>query len=526
MGATAVSRRYFWGPLIVIVLAGTTAAADGAFAGRWITVCASAIIVIAALWAGLFVVEPFLRGLDAASSGVDEIVARCFPRITSAFNGLAQGDLTVRYEPVCRPLHRTAPGLAGKFLSQHDALLQDGFFLIAERLETALERLRSAIENAQTTAIRVGDVSISLVDAATLTGRSLTDIESVLIETAQRARVQREGLAGARNASNELTRAANQIASGALDQTRELTGINAAVARLDLGVGDLAAAGEQLSAVAERAATQCSNGTQAVVASASAMGRLRTTSTEAEAAMNELVLRSDEVGTIVAAIEAIADQTNLLALNAAIEAARAGEHGRGFAVVADEIRKLAEQSNQSTREIAAILQKIRTQTLAVSTSFSGSVAGIEEGLGLADRARSALEILELSVLETQGVARRVASLASTMQRESEGVRHSMSALASVAEENAAAAEEMQRSSAEALSALQPIADAAERTSEGMATLVETTARLNELITRTGREASALEENATTMGGVMRTFRLARASEPGAMPRSPLILAKR
>ena len=73
-------------------------------------------------------------------------------------------------------------------------------------------------------------------------------------------------------------------------------------------------------------------------------------------AIEEINTSSKKIADIIGVIEALSFQTNLLALNAAVEAARAGDQGRGFAVVASEVRKLAQRSSTSAKEIKDLIQ--------------------------------------------------------------------------------------------------------------------------------------------------------------------------
>ncbi len=111
------------------------------------------------------------------------------------------------------------------------------------------------------------------------------------------------------------------------------------------------------------------------------MNDITNTTDKIKGSINKLNEESKKIVEIVEFITNIADQTNLLALNAAIEAARAGEAGKGFAVVAEEVRKLAEETSQSSQKITKLVQNNQEDLrLVVEASLQGEesvAAGIK-----------------------------------------------------------------------------------------------------------------------------------------------------
>ena len=149
----------------------------------------------------------------------------------------------------------------------------------------------------------------------------------------------------------------------------------------------------------------------------------------------------EKIGSIANAIKDIADQTNLLALNAAIEAARAGEQGRGFAVVADEVRKLAERTAASTKDIANTIGGINAISGAAVQSMQGAVTEVGEGIALIRRNGEGLKEI---MRATTSVAQRIEHIAQASREQSaagESVAGSAENLTALVDSNTQQAQE-------------------------------------------------------------------------------------
>jgi methyl-accepting chemotaxis protein len=154
--------------------------------------------------------------------------------------------------------------------------------------------------------------------------------------------------------------------------------------------------------------------------------------------IGDLGERTRQIGGITNTVKDLADQSNMLALNAAIEAVRSGEHGKGFALVAREIRRLADQSIQSTERVREILNSVGG---AVSSAVAGSEDGARRVEASLDQMRSSSEHLRALALVVRDTSSAVRQIAGAVSQQDTGVNQ---VFAAVVDQNKMMEESMQQ----------------------------------------------------------------------------------
>jgi len=237
------------------------------------------------------------------------------------------------------------------------------------------------------------DITGAIADSVNFTVEELRSLVAQVQSTVQRAT----------DTTQQVEATSTELLAASDEQLREIRETGESVLQMAGRINEVSAQAQHSAEVARQSLAAADTGLTAVQNAIGGMNTIRDQIQDTSKRIKRLGESSQEIGEITELISDITEQTNVLALNAAIQAASAGEAGRGFSVVAEEVQRLAERSGDATKQIAALVRTIQTDTQDAVAAMERSTQGVVEGARLSDAAGSALGDIDR-------VSRRLAEL--------------------------------------------------------------------------------------------------------------------
>ena len=268
--------------------------------------------------------------------------------------------------------------------------------LDAEREQQEAKRVNDANQAAilrlmnELQAVAEGDLTQQATVTEDITG-AIADSVNYTVEELRTLVSQVQGtVSRVTDTTQQVEATSTELLAASSEQLREIRDTGESVLQMAGRINDVSGQAQETAAVARQSLDAAESGLRAVQNTIGGMNSIRDQIQETSKRIKRLGESSQEIGEITELISDITEQTNVLALNAAIQAASAGEAGRGFSVVAEEVQRLAERSGDATRQIAALVKTIQTDTQDAVGAMERSTLGVVEGTRLTDAAGTAL----------------------------------------------------------------------------------------------------------------------------------------
>ncbi|HZG85481.1 methyl-accepting chemotaxis protein [Paenibacillus sp.] len=260
----------------------------------------------------------------------------------------------------------------------------------------------------------------------------------------------------------EVSLASNELATGAARISEDIAGVSVATKTIEQKVSAYTESTREMNQKSGHMLELVQKGLTSVETQTEGMRKNVQATANVSQTIHELAKQAEGISQITRTISEIAEATNLLSLNASIEAARAGEHGLGFAVVAQEVRKLAEESTGSTKQV---FQLVRT----IQESIDRALASMEENEQIVrEQTRMISETEQVFgdiVRNVTFISERIAAFAQESEQmldSSKQISHIVENISAFTEQSAAGTEQVSASMAEQIEAVKAIVSQSEQ----------------------------------------------------------------
>jgi methyl-accepting chemotaxis protein len=362
--------------------------------------------------------------------------------MSNVSEAIARGDLSVQVHP----------------RSQRDTLAM-AFMRMVDGLRLLVSAVRDSASQVSSGSNQVASASEESAKLSVQASSSIDEVTSTMHEMSV-------------NVQNMVK--STQMQSSSVSET------SSSIDQMVASIQRVADTAKVLLDISQRSREEVQAGISTMQKTTEGLTRINTSITSSAGIIDVLGTRADDIGKIIEVIDDLAEQTNLLALNAAIEAARAGEHGLGFAVVAEEVRKLAEKSASSTKEISELIASIQKEARRAVENMDKSTTIVNEGLSLGGDLNGALKKISNVVTEVYKFAQEIGAATNEQSHGSSQIAKATTRLNELTHEINSAVEEQASGAQAVVMAMERMRELVQRFTSGSTELAASAEQMSKM----------------------------------------------